>query len=85
MCSLRAGPQKQGLTIAHRQGVRELFVRVPISDDVKGRDVSFEVHPTRLRLAVNDEVLLQGDFGGHKVALEGGWGICMAPPEDHTS
>jgi hypothetical protein len=29
---------------------------------VKGRDVAFEVHPTRLRLAVGGDVLLEGSL-----------------------
>ena len=44
---------------------------MPIGEGVRGRDIAFEVHPTRLRLAAGDEVLLEGDFSGHKVELAG--------------
>jgi hypothetical protein len=65
-------PQKEGLKVAHKQGEHELLVRVPIGEQVRGRDIAFEVHPNRLRLAAHDEVLLEGDFSGHKVELAGG-------------
>jgi hypothetical protein len=64
-------PQKEGLKVAHKQGEHELLVRVPIGEGVRGKDIAFEVHPTRLRLAANNEVLLEGDFSGHKVELAG--------------
>ena len=42
--------QREGLKVAHKQGgARELLVRVPIGEGVRGRDITFEVHPTRLR------------------------------------
>ena len=63
--------QKEGLKVAHKQGEYELLVRVPIGEGVRGKDIAFEVHPTRLRLAAHDEVLLEGDFSGHKVELAG--------------
>lgn len=59
------------MAIAHRQIGQEVLLRVPIDEGVQGRDVHFEVHPARLRLAVNDQVLLEGDFGGHQIALDG--------------
>jgi cyclophilin family peptidyl-prolyl cis-trans isomerase len=62
---------KEGLKVAHKQGEHELLVRVPIEEGVRGKDIAFEVHPTRLRLAAHDEVLLEGDFSGHKVELAG--------------
>jgi cyclophilin family peptidyl-prolyl cis-trans isomerase len=63
--------EKAGLAVAWKQGPDEILVRVPIGADVRGKDVQWEVHPARLRLAVNDEVLLEGDFGGHRVELDG--------------
>jgi hypothetical protein len=63
--------QREGLKVAHKQGERELLVRVPIGEGVRGRDIAFEVHPTRLHLAAQGEVLLEGDFSGHKVELAG--------------
>jgi len=63
--------QKQGLAVAWKQGPDEILVRVPIAEGIRGKDVQWEVHPARLRLAVKDEVLLEGDFGGHRVELDG--------------
>lgn len=55
-------------------------MRVPIDDSVHGQDVEFEVHPARLRLAVNNETLLEGDFGGHQIALDGERrAVCIQP------
>lgn len=38
----------------------DVLVRVPVGADVRGRDVQFEVHPTRLRLAVKGVPMLEG-------------------------
>jgi len=57
--------------VAWKQGPDEILVRVPITEGIRGKDVQWEVHPARLRLAVKDEVLLEGDFGGHRVELDG--------------
>lgn len=46
------------------QTTDEITVGVVIADDIKGADVAFEIHPTRMRLAVRGEMVLEGDFNG---------------------
>lgn len=46
------------------QSADEVFVRVPVGPDVRGRDVDLEVHPTRLSLRVRGEAALDGPVEG---------------------
>jgi peptidylprolyl isomerase len=46
------------------QSTDEVFVRVPVADDVRGRDVELEVHPTRLVLRVQGLEVLAGPVEG---------------------
>lgn len=46
------------------QSADEVFVRVPVAEDVRGRDVDLEVHPTRLALRVRGQLVLEGPVEG---------------------
>lgn len=62
--------QAEGVPVSWSQTTDEVLVKVPVAASVRGRDVGFEVHPTRLRLAVDGAVLLEGnlsDAGSIKV------------------
>lgn len=52
----------EGVAITWGQSTDEVNIKVPVASSVKGRDVDFEVHPTRLRLAVGGDVLLEGSL-----------------------
>lgn len=43
--------QAEGVGATWDQSTDEVFLRVPVPADVKGRDIEFEIHPKRLRLA----------------------------------
>jgi hypothetical protein len=42
------------------QTTDEVQLRVPVDSSVRGKDVAFEVHPLRLKLAVAGSTLLEG-------------------------
>ncbi|EFJ50807.1 hypothetical protein VOLCADRAFT_120616 [Volvox carteri f. nagariensis] len=46
--------------ISWSQTTDEVLVEVPVAAGVRGRDVSFEIHPRRLRLAVEGQAVLEG-------------------------
>ena len=52
----------EGVAVTWGQTTDEVNIKVPVASSVKGRDVDFEVHPTRLRLAVGGDVLLEGSL-----------------------
>jgi hypothetical protein len=52
--------QAEGVPVSWSQSTDEVQIKVPVDDSVRGKDVDFEVHPTRLRLAVQGKTLLQG-------------------------
>lgn len=52
----------EGVAITWGQNTDEVNIKVPVASSVRGRDVDFEVHPTRLRLAVGGDVLLEGSL-----------------------
>jgi hypothetical protein len=61
------------VSVTWRQTPDEVLITVPVEADVRGKEVVFEVHPTRLRLAVRGNTLLQGglqDAGAVQVDSE---------------
>jgi hypothetical protein len=48
--------------VSWTQNTDEVLIKVPVATSVRGRDVQFEVHPTRLRLEVDGRCLLQGNL-----------------------
>ncbi|KXZ47378.1 hypothetical protein GPECTOR_36g99 [Gonium pectorale] len=54
------GPLADRITWA--QTTDEVQVTVPVPEGVRGRDVKFEIHPRRLRLAVRGEAVLEGSL-----------------------
>jgi hypothetical protein len=54
--------QADGLAVTWDQNQDEVFLKVPVAEGVKGRDVAFEVHPGRLSLALGGDVLLAGSL-----------------------
>lgn len=54
--------QGSGFKATWSQTTDEVHIRLPISDDVRGGDIEFEVHPKRLRLEVAGEAALAGYF-----------------------
>jgi hypothetical protein len=56
------------------QTTDEVQLRVPVDSSVRGKDVTFEVHPLRLQLAVGGITLLEGrleDAGSIRADGEG--------------
>ncbi len=45
-----------------RQTTDEVMLRVPVPADVRGREVSFDIHPNRLSLGVRGSSLLSGSL-----------------------
>ncbi|KAF8063654.1 CYP20-1 [Scenedesmus sp. PABB004] len=52
----------EGVAVTWRQTPDEVLISVPVAGDVRGRDVAFEVHPTRLSLSVGGKTLLAGSL-----------------------
>ena len=50
------------MTAVWHQDTTTLTVGVEIGADVRGRDIDFEVHPSRMRLSTSGEIALEGDF-----------------------
>lgn len=48
------------MNVKWRQNTDEVIVKVPVGADVRGRDVQFDIHPTRLKLTVKGTPLLEG-------------------------
>jgi len=48
--------------VSWSQNTEEVQVKVPVGADVHGRDVKFDVHPTRLSLMVEGAPALQGSL-----------------------
>ena len=38
------------------------MLKIPIADDVKGRDINVEVHPKRMSVTISGETVLQGQY-----------------------
>eukprot|EP00879_Flechtneria_rotunda_P011269 GHRR01011771.1.p1 GENE.GHRR01011771.1~~GHRR01011771.1.p1 ORF type:complete len:328 (+),score=115.83 GHRR01011771.1:407-1390(+) len=60
MCA--ACMQAEGVAVSWSQTTDEVRIKVPVAAGVRGKDVSFEVHPTRLKLDVAGQCLLQGQL-----------------------
>lgn len=54
--------QADNVPVSWHQSTDEVFIKVPVDDSVRGKEVSFEVHPTRLQLAVRGDTLLEGSL-----------------------
>lgn len=54
--------QDAGRNVAWTQDEGSLCIGVEVSEEVRGRDVNLEVHPTRMKLAVQDKTVLEGPF-----------------------
>jgi hypothetical protein len=54
--------QAEGVAVTWHQTTDEVVIKVPVDQSVRGKEVDFEVHPTRLRLAVREAVLLEGSL-----------------------
>lgn len=54
--------QDAGRNVAWTQDEGSLCIGVQVSDGVKGKDVNLEVHPTRMKLEVQDQHVLEGSF-----------------------
>ncbi|KAK9816585.1 hypothetical protein WJX72_002282 [[Myrmecia] bisecta] len=67
----RALTQKPGSDVSWSQSVDEVDILMAVPADLQRRDVTWEVHPSRLKLQAAGEVLLEGDFGQEKVDLDG--------------
>lgn len=52
--------QAEGVSASWSQNTDEVQMRVPVDASVRGRDVSLEVHPLRLKLTVEGATLLEG-------------------------
>eukprot|EP00775_Hariotina_reticulata_P008549 gene8549-8732_t len=52
--------QADGTAVTWSQNTDEVLIKVPVANSVRGKDVHFEVHPTRLQLDVDGHRLLQG-------------------------
>lgn len=66
--------QAQGVSASWSQTTDEVQLRVPVDSSVRGKDICFEVHPLRLKLAVDGSTLLEGrleDAGS--IRADGGW------------
>lgn len=50
------------MSITWEQNTDDVIINVPVAEDVKGRDIDFEVHPKRLSLKIKGETVLQGDL-----------------------
>ncbi len=54
------------------QGTDDVLVKIPVSDSTRGKDVAFEIHPTRLALRVAGQDTLVGSLdGAGEVDLDG--------------
>ena len=58
----RTRKKGDGLAVTWEQNQDEVFLKVPVAEGTKGRDVVFEVHPGRLSLALGGDVLLAGSL-----------------------
>ncbi len=54
--------QGENLDVGWLQTTDEVHLLVPINADVHKADLSFQVHPNRLKLTVKGESLLSGDL-----------------------
>ena len=54
--------QGKGLDVAWLQTTDEVHLLVPTQPDIQKSDLSFQVHPNRLKLIVKGENLLSGDL-----------------------
>jgi len=57
-------PSRAPPAVTWDQSADEVFVRVPLAPDVRGRDVDLKVHPTRVCLRVLGEAVLEGPVEG---------------------
>ncbi|CAD7700878.1 unnamed protein product [Ostreobium quekettii] len=59
------------------QDTVEVWIKVPIEEGIRGRDVNFELHPTRMKLEAAGKTMLQGNFSeAGKINLDGSfWDI----------
>jgi hypothetical protein len=68
--------QEDGFTVSWSQNTDEVFIKLPVSDDVRGKDVAFEVHPTRLSLKINGQTALAGSLiDAGAVSLDGAYHV----------
>ncbi|GMH38786.1 hypothetical protein BSKO_06670 [Bryopsis sp. KO-2023] len=44
------------------QNPEEVYIRLRVDDSIRGKDIDFELHPTRLRLSAREETLLEGYY-----------------------
>lgn len=59
------------------QSPAEVFIKLYIEEDVRGRDIDFELHPTRMCLKVGGASLLEGNYEeAGKINIEGRVGVC---------
>lgn len=63
--------QAQGHSLQWRQSTTEVDIFVAIDEDTKASDISFEVHPHRLRLSAGSEEILAGSLP-ERVSIDGG-------------
>eukprot|EP01024_Parvocaulis_polyphysoides_P065253 TRINITY_DN7607_c1_g2_i1.p1 TRINITY_DN7607_c1_g2~~TRINITY_DN7607_c1_g2_i1.p1 ORF type:complete len:356 (+),score=45.45 TRINITY_DN7607_c1_g2_i1:25-1068(+) len=54
--------KKAGLEVVWGQDTDEVFIGVPVDLNVHKRDIYFEIHPKRLKLYVNNEMMLEGNL-----------------------
>jgi hypothetical protein len=59
-CSLLM--QATGVEAVWTQDTDNVNIGVVVDENARGKDVEFEVHPTRMRLAIKGKVALEGDF-----------------------
>lgn len=59
---LIAQQQAGDVPVSWSQTTDEVLIKVPVDASVRGKEVDFEVHPTRLRLAVRGNTLLEGSL-----------------------
>lgn len=73
--------QKKGLDIGWLQTTEEVHLLVPTESEVNKSDLSFQVHPQRLHLAVKGESLLSGDLP-ESVDIDGMHAVSFIPSID---
>eukprot|EP01025_Chloroclados_australasicus_P022400 TRINITY_DN23111_c0_g1_i1.p1 TRINITY_DN23111_c0_g1~~TRINITY_DN23111_c0_g1_i1.p1 ORF type:complete len:375 (+),score=62.16 TRINITY_DN23111_c0_g1_i1:68-1126(+) len=54
--------KKEGLEVVWGQDTDEVFIGVPIEDNIHKNDIYFEIHPKRLKLHVKNEMMLEGSL-----------------------
>ena len=72
--STQSDMQGPGVSASWTQTTDDVLIKVPVPPSTKGRDLKFDIHPKRLNLALDGNMLLGGSLNDvGEIKVDGGW------------